>query len=58
MAVGIGTWIWSTLIYIAATSVASEFDWARGILAVLAPVLLLAVLGLVGGIVGLLVLLL
>jgi hypothetical protein len=56
--VGIGTWIWSALIYIAATAVASRFDWARGLLAMLAPVLLLTVLALVGGIAGLLVLLL
>jgi len=57
-AVGIGTWIWGTLIYIAATAVASEFDWARATLTVLAPVLFLTILVLVGGIAGLLVLLL
>lgn len=57
-AVGIGTWIWGILIYIAATAVASEFDWARGILAVLAPVLFVTILLLVGGVAGLLVLLL
>jgi hypothetical protein len=56
--VGVGTWIWSTLIYIAATAVASEFDWARGLLAVLAPVLFVTVLVLMGGIAALLVFLL
>jgi len=56
--VGVGAWVWSLLIYIAATTVASEFDWARGVLAVLAPVLLLIVLVLVGGIAGLLLVIL
>jgi len=56
--VGVGAWVWGLLIYIAATTVASEFDWARGVLAVLAPVLLLIALVLVAGIAGLLVFLL
>jgi hypothetical protein len=56
--VALATWIWSTLIYVAATAVASRFDWARGLLAVLAPVLTLVVLMLVVGIAGLLALLL
>jgi len=56
--IGVGAWVWGVLIYIAATTVASEFDWARGVLAVLAPILLLIILTLVVGIVVLLVLLL
>jgi hypothetical protein len=56
--IGVGTWVWGVLIYIAAASVASEFDWARGALAVLAPVLLVGALVLLAGIAGLLALLL
>jgi hypothetical protein len=55
---GVATWIWSGVIYVAATAVASRFDWSRGLLAVLAPMLVLTVIALIGGIVGLLVLLL
>jgi len=54
----IGAWIWGTLIYVAAVTVASEFDWARGLLATLAPILALVILILWMGIVGLLVLIL
>lgn len=56
--VGGGAWVWGLLVYIAATTVASDFDWARGVLAVLAPVLLLIALVLVAGIGGLLALIL
>jgi hypothetical protein len=45
---------WGVLIYVAGATVASGFDWARGILAVLAPVLVLMVVALVAGIGGLL----
>jgi hypothetical protein len=55
---GVAAWIWSGVIYVAATAVASRFDWSRGLLAVLAPVLLLTTIALMGGIAGLLVLLL
>jgi len=55
---GMAAWIWGALVYVAAVTVASKFDWARGVLAVLAPVLLLTTLALVAAIAGLLLLLL